>query len=156
MSDLVIDHQFSNQCLQVPTEALFEAEVGLGQEIETAPQTTFAQAQCGCDIQWTSGMSHAPTYLSDIIVERLEEVPEVAAIMIGRSGEIYHVWSMIEPWNHEVRKSVYSAQKELLKMLKGFELDFYVVPLEEGTDPSVMVTQIPTVFQRASGRQRAI
>ena len=68
---------------------------------------------------------------------------------MGRSGDVYHVWTMIDEWTVSGRKAVYAAQKELLVKLKGFDLDFYVVALDDGGSPEGLVSDIRPVFQRA-------
>jgi hypothetical protein len=130
----------------VQTKALFETHVGLGQEVQSEPQTTFLQRESDL---WLTGMAKVPDNISDVIVNKLQEIAHVKAVLMGRSGEVYHVWTMIDQWNVAGRKAVYTAQKELLLKLKGFDLDFYVVALDNDESPKDMVSDIPTVFQRA-------
>lgn len=112
-------------------------------ETRSAPQTTFAEQDL-----WFSGMAKVPENISDVIVNRLREIPNVQAVLMGRSGEVYHVWTMIRNWTAVHRRTVYTAQKELLSKLKGFDLDFYVVRLDEGVTPHTLVSDIPLVFPR--------
>lgn len=124
--------------------AHYETRVGLGQEAESDSHTTVVE-----DMLWFTGMTKAPENISDVIVNRLREIAHVKAVLMGRSGEVYHVWTMIDEWTIGGRKAVYAAQKELLAKLKGFDLDFYVVPLDNGESPDTLVSEIPTIFQRA-------
>ena len=95
-------------------------------------------------------MAKVPDHISDVLVKRLTEIPNVKAIRMGRSGDVYHVWTMIRNWTAADRKQVYAAQKELLSKLNGFDLDFYVVKLDATTHPDELVSDIPTVFPVAS------
>lgn len=121
-----------------------EANFGHEQEAESEPRAVLVE-----DSLWFSGMAKVPENISDIIVNKLREMDHVKAVLMGRSGEVYHVWTMIDEWTIAGRKAVYAAQKELLAKLKGFDLDFYVVPLDDGGSPEELVSDIPTVFQRA-------
>lgn len=96
------------------------------------------------------GMAKVAENISDVIVKRLTELPNVKAIRMGRSGDVYHVWTMVENWTAADRKAVYAAQRDLLCRLTGFELDFYVVKLDANTSPDELVSDIPTVFPLAS------
>jgi len=97
-----------------------------------------------------SGMTRAPQDISDVIVHRLRELSNVKAVLMGRSGEVYHVWTMIENWTAADRKVVYAVQKELLSALNGFDLDFYVVKLDANVTPEELVSDIPMVYSRTS------
>jgi len=99
---------------------------------------------------WFSGMTKVPENISDVVVGRLEAIPHVKAVLMGRSGEVYHIWTMIDDWTVSGRRAVYAAQRELLARLGGFELDFYVVAIDEGESPESVVSDIPTVFRRAT------
>jgi hypothetical protein len=121
-------------------EASFGNEQGAERELQTV---------LGEDKLWFSGMAKVPENISDVIVNRLQGIAHVKAVLMGRSGEVYHVWTMIDEWTLAGRKAVYAAQKELLAKLKGFDLDFYVVPLDDGESPEGLVSDIPTIFQRA-------
>jgi hypothetical protein len=124
--------------------AFFETKVSLGEEVRSDLKTTFPEENW-----WFTGMAKASENISDVVVKRLKAIPHVKAILMGRSGDIYHVWTMIDEWTIGGRKAVYAAQKELLLKLKGFDLDFYVVALDDGGSPGGLVSEIPTVFQRA-------
>jgi hypothetical protein len=126
--------------------ALFQTKVGLGQEARSDPQTTIIEDR---DKWWFTGMAKVPENISDVLVNRLREIAHVRAVLMGRSGEVYHVWTMIDEWTVLGRKAVYAAQRELLAKLKGFDIDFYVVPIDEGESPEALVSAIPKVFQRA-------
>ena len=126
----------------IPTH--FETRVGLGQQAESDSQTTVVE-----DSLWFTGMAKVPENISDVIVNRLRAIGHVNAVLMGRSGEVYHIWTMIDDWTVAGRKAVYAAQKELLAKLGGFDIDFYVVPLDDGGSPKELVSEIPTVFQRA-------
>ena len=93
-------------------------------------------------------MAKVPDNISDVIVQRLSEISNVQAVLMGRSGDVYHVWSMIRNWTAIDRRAVYAAQKDLLVKLNGFDLDFYVVRLDESVTPDALVSDIPLVFQR--------
>lgn len=95
---------------------------------------------------WFSGMAKVSQTISDVIVKKLTEISNVKAIRMGRSGDIYHVWTLIQNWTAADRKNVYAAQKELLIRLNGFDLDFYVVKLDANTTPDELVSDIPAVF----------
>jgi hypothetical protein len=121
------------------------ATISAEAETRTDPQTTFVEHDL-----WFSGMAKVAENISDVIVNRLREISNVQAVLMGRSGEVYHVWTMIRNWTAMDRRAVYGAQKELLTKLNGFDLDFYVVRLDEGVTPDALVSDIPLVFQRAS------
>lgn len=95
---------------------------------------------------WFSGMAKVSQDISGVIVKKLTENPNVKAIRMGRSGDVYHVWTMIQDWTAKDRKAVYAAQKDLLTKLKLFDLDFYVVKLDANISPDEMVSDIPMVF----------
>lgn len=122
------------------------AETNFNSEHETESD---AQVIFVAENLWFSGMAKVPENISDVIVDRLRLIAHVKAVLMGRSGDVYHVWTMIDEWTVAGRKAVYAAQKELLAKLKGFDLDFYVVPLDDGGSPEGLVSDIPTVFQRA-------
>jgi hypothetical protein len=125
---------------------LSDSNVRLEEESESAPHTTFAH-----DSDWLfPGMVSVPQDIRDVIVNQLRDVPHVKAILMGRSGEVHHVWTMLDEWTAMARKAVYAAQKDLLLKLKGFELDFYVVSLDEGEDPQALVSEIPVVWPRTA------
>lgn len=128
--------------LVIPTSP--EADFGQENEEEREPKAVLTE-----DRWWFSGMTKVPQSISDVIVGKLKEMPHVQAVLVGRSGEVYHVWTMIADWTVAGRRAVYAAQKELLAKLSGFELDFYVVPLDEGESPAGLVSDIPIVWQRA-------
>jgi hypothetical protein len=148
MSNSVLDPDYANEgTLFIPApDSLIETEVGLGQEVTSDTRTTPTSSD---SIWWASGMTKVPENISDVIVDRLREFTHVRAILMGRSGTVHHVWTMIDDWTHSGRKAVYGAQRELLKKLKGFDLDFYVVALDEGMKPEELVSDIPVVFRRA-------
>lgn len=75
-------------------------------ETRSAPQTTFAEHDL-----WFSGMAKVPENISDVIVNRLREISNVQAVLMGRSGEVYHVWTMIRDWTATDRRAVYAAQR---------------------------------------------
>jgi len=121
-----------------------QANFNLEQDAESELRTIFVENNW-----WFSGMAKVPENLSDVIVNRLKEIAHVKAVLMGRSGEVYHVWTMVDEWTVPGRKAVYAAQRELLAKLKGFDLDFYVVALDNGESPEGLVSDIPVVFQRA-------
>jgi hypothetical protein len=146
--DAVHDHDFASKgTVFIPTlESVIKTEVGLGQEVRSDSRTVTTSSE---SIHWISGMTKVPENISDVIVNRLQELTQVKAVLMGRSGEIYHVWTMIDDWTRGGRKAVYAAQRELLQKLRGFDLDFYVVPLDSGMKPEELVSGIPIVFPRA-------
>jgi hypothetical protein len=148
MSGSVLDPDFVNEgTVFIPApDSLIETEVGLGQEVRSDTRIT---TNLSDSIWWASGMTKVPENISDVIVNRLQELTHVKAILMGRSGEVYHVWTMIDDWTQSGRKAVYTAQRELLAKLKGFDLDFYVVALDGGSKPEELVSDIPVVFRRA-------
>ncbi len=101
-------------------EAIFNHEPSADNELQTVLVG---------DKLWFSGMAKVPENISDVIVNRLREISHVKVVLMGQSGDVYHVWTMIDEWTAGGRKAVYAAQRELLAKLKGFEIDFYVVPL---------------------------
>lgn len=123
-----------------------EATMSAEGEARSDQQTAFTEER---DL-WFSGMAKVPDRISDVLVKRLTEIPNVKAIRMGRSGDVYHVWTMILRWTAADRKEVYAAQKELLSKLNGFDLDFYVVNLDATTSPDELVSDIPIVFPVAS------
>lgn len=98
--------------------------------------------------QWVPGMATVQKTVSDVIVERLQKIEHVSAILMGRSGDVYHVWTMITNWTSAGRKAVYAAQRELVKSLEGLNLDFYVVAADHNEMPNDLVSGIPVVFER--------
>jgi hypothetical protein len=147
MSNSILDPDYASEgkVFIPPPESLIETKV-VGPEVRSDSCTTTILMD---SIWWASGMTKVPQNISDVIVNRLQEFPHVKAILMGRSGDVYHVWTMIDEWTPSGRRAVYGAQKELLKKLKGFDLDFYVVALDEGTNPKDLVSDIPVVFPRA-------
>lgn len=143
MSSSVHDHlDFPGEgrvSLPLPLEATISAQA----ETRSDLQTTFVEHDL-----WFSGMAKVPDNISDVIVQRLSEISNVQAVLMGRSGDVYHVWSMIRNWTAIDRRAVYAAQKDLLVKLNGFDLDFYVVRLDESVTPDALVSDIPLVFQR--------
>jgi len=137
-----IDFPTSRQFL-VPQQG--NANVLLDGEGQSEPGIAFVCGQVDF-----AGMAKAPQNISDVIVNRLSEIAHAKAVLMGKSGDVYHVWTMIDEWTLDGRKAVYAAQKELLLKLSGFDLDFYVVPIEEGVSPSELVSDIPVVFERAA------
>lgn len=115
-------------------------------ECKGEPQTTLA-----FDGRWNfSGMVRVPENISDVIVNRISKIAHVKAILMGRSGDVHHVWTMMNVWSAAERRAVYEAQKDLLTKLKGFELDFYVVGAEEDENPRELVSDIPIIWERAA------
>jgi hypothetical protein len=144
MAALVLDLEYPDPSGRFISPPL-EVTVGLGQEVQSGPQITFVET-----LSWFSAMTKVPENISDVIWKRLEEIAHVDAVLMGRSGDVYHVWVMTNEWNPASRKSVYAAQKELLIKLKGFDIDFYLVPLDKGARPEDLVSGIPIVFKRAA------
>jgi hypothetical protein len=93
-------------------------------------------------------MVKAAETMSCFITDRLKEIDHVQAVLIGRSGDVHHVWVMTKEWTSAGRKEIYAAQRDLLKKLNGFEMDFYVVPFEPGMKPGDFVSDIPVMYQR--------
>lgn len=94
------------------------------------------------------GMRCLPTTVSDFIVEKFKVNPNIRAVLVGESNEIHHVWVLLEKWTQEQRKAVYAVQRDILQKVRGFNFDFYVVDIPEGTNPSEMVSGIPLVYQK--------
>lgn len=140
-------HDFDYSMGRVLLPPFLKATISLEANGRSESQTAFVDVD---DVLWFSGMAKAPENISDVIVNRLKKVDHVKAILMGRSGDVYHVWTMIDDWSAAGRKAVYSAQKELLTLLNGFELDFYVVPIDESAQPGAIVSDIPMVFRATS------
>jgi len=99
---------------------------------------------------WFSGMTRVPQTVSDLVKAQLETLPHVRAVLMGCSGEVHHVWVLIDDWTQTGRKAVYSAQKDLVAKLRGFDLDFYVVAADSGEEPAELVSDIPVIFKRTA------
>jgi hypothetical protein len=96
-----------------------------------------------------SGMSNTALPVSDFVWKSLAKLDQVQAVMAGESGDVLHVWVMIDEWTPQARKPVYAIQKTIMKQLEGLNFDFYVVDLPEHSSPEEMVSDIPLVFKRA-------
>lgn len=96
-----------------------------------------------------SGMTKTAETLSEIVSKKFSTLDNVKAVLAGESDGVLHVWVMINDWTPEARKEVYAIQKQLLKQLRGFNFDFYVIDLPEGTQPEDSVSGIPVIFNRA-------
>lgn len=96
-----------------------------------------------------SGMSKPAVPVSKFVSESFAKLLTVKAVLAGESGDILHIWVMIDEWTPAARKNVYTIQKEIMKQLEGLQFDFYVIDLPKGTAPGEMVSDIPVVFQRA-------
>jgi hypothetical protein len=96
-----------------------------------------------------SGMTKTPETLSEIVSKNFSALDNVQAVLAGESDDVLHVWVMIRDWTPEARKKVYAIQKHLLKQMRGFNFDFYVIDLPEGTQPEDSVSGIPLIFNRA-------
>lgn len=132
---------FSRAVRRPDIAPLFGVMIGGEGEILSDTQTQFTDHDL-----WFSGMQNAPDNISDVIVTRLAKIPNVHAIRMGRSGDVYHIWTMIGNWTATDRKDVYAAQRDLLNKLQGFDLDFYVVKLDANASPDELVSDIPMVF----------
>ena len=96
-----------------------------------------------------SGMAKTAVPVSNFVAESFSVLENVQAVLAGESGEILHVWIMIDEWNPEARKQVYAIQKTIMKQLAGLHFDFYVIDLPHDTTPADMVSDIPIIFNRA-------
>ena len=96
-----------------------------------------------------SGMSRTAVPVSTFVAKSFSALNNVQAVLAGESGDVLHVWVMINKWTPIARKQVYSVQKIVLKQLEGLHFDFYVVDLPRGTRPQEMVSDIPVIFNRA-------
>ena len=96
-----------------------------------------------------SGMAKTPQTLSDFVAKNFSALANVQAVLAGESGDVLHVWVMIRDWTPEARKEIYAIQRRVLKQLRGFNFDFYVIDLLEGTKPEESVSGIPVIFNRA-------
>lgn len=96
-----------------------------------------------------TGMTKTPKTLSDIVAKHFSVLDNVQAVLAGESDDVLHVWVMIQDWTPDARREVYAIQKQLLKRLRGFNFDFYVIDLPEGTRPEDSVSGIPLIFNRA-------
>jgi hypothetical protein len=134
-------HDFDFSMGRVFLPPFLNATLSAEADSRSESRTSFAEEDL-----WFSGMAKVPENISDVIVNKLKQVDHVKAILMGRSGDVYHIWTLIDEWSASARKNVYGAQKELLRMLSGFELDFYVVPLDECAQPGAMVSDIPQIF----------
>lgn len=115
-------------------------------ECQSEPQMAFV-----FDGPWRfSGMGRVPENISDVIVDRISKIAHVKAILMGRSGDVHHVWTLLDIWSAAERRTVYEAQKDLLTMLNGFDLDFYVVDAEGSENLRELVSDIPIVWERAA------
>jgi len=96
-----------------------------------------------------TGMAKTAQTLSSIVSNHFSELPSVQAVLAGESDDVLHVWVMIRDWTPDARKEVYAVQKTILRRLRGFNFDFYVIDLPEGTQPEDSVSGIPVIFNRA-------
>lgn len=136
---------------QTPDPILVEMPICIiGQRNQELPQVDLK-------LQGTNWDSLPPTFPSlfpaarhmvDLIVEALGNVPQVRRVLIGRSGEVYHVWTLTDKWTAESRRQIYDTQLGLLDDLRGFLLDFYVIRLDANDDVDSVAAGIPVVFDR--------
>ena len=96
-----------------------------------------------------TGMPKATVTVSKFVAEKFSAVKNVQAVLAGVSGDVLHIWVMIDEWTPDVRKQVYTVQQLVMKQLEGLFFDFYVVDLPDGMSPKEMVSDIPLIFNRA-------
>ena len=94
-------------------------------------------------------MAKTAVSVNDFIANSFSTLSNVQAVLAGESGDVLHVWIMIDEWDPQVRKQVYAIQKTIMKQLGGLHFDFYVIDLPHGTSPLDMVSDIPVIFNRA-------
>lgn len=103
----------------------------------------------GRSISESSTMGTVPVSLAEYLTDRFSAIDNVRALMVGESDDIHHVWVLLDEWTSEHRKAIYAVQRDILRRMSGFNLDFYVVDIPAGTSPREMVSGIPIVYQRA-------
>jgi|ERR1035438_9132087 hypothetical protein len=96
-----------------------------------------------------SGMSKTALSVSAFVAKSFSALGNVQAVLAGESGDILHVWIMIDDWTPGDRKVVYAVQRQVMRQLQGLSFDFYVIDLPHGTRPQEMVSDIPVIFNRA-------
>jgi hypothetical protein len=96
-----------------------------------------------------SGMTKTAVPVTNFVAKSFSVLDNVQAVLAGESGDVLHVWIMIDRWTPEARKEVYAIQKTIMKQLEGLHFDFYVVDLPHDTNPVDMVSDIPVIFNRA-------
>jgi len=101
------------------------------------------------ELESFTGMTKTAETLTDIVSKNFAALDNVQAVLAGESDDVLHVWIMVRDWTPEARKEVYAVQKSILKRLRGFNFDFYVIDLPEGTRPEDSVSGIPLIFNRA-------
>lgn len=99
-----------------------------------------------------TGMARTAVPVSEFVAKTFATLVNVQAVLAGQSGDVLHVWILIDDWIPEVRMQVYALQKTIMKQLEGLHFDFYVVDLPHGTGPQEMVSDIPVIFNRAQQR----
>ena len=52
--------------------------------------------------------------ISDYIAQRFKALANVRAVLVGQSGEVYHVWIMLDAWTTDHRKAIYAIQRDIL------------------------------------------
>ena len=99
--------------------------------------------------QQFSKMHRVVETIADYIAQRFKVLANVRAVLVGKSGEVHHVWIMLNDWTAGHRKAVYAIQRDILSKLGDLNLDFYVIDIPEGVRPDEMVSGIPRhLFQR--------
>jgi hypothetical protein len=141
-----IDYIEASPSIRVESVYVGVAHIPVSREME-------AQAISQCDNFYSlismSGMSETPVPVSKFVAECFSRLVNVQSVLAGHSDDVLHVWIMIDEWDPEVRKKVYSIQKQVMKDLEGLHFDFYVIDIPDGTQPEEMVTGIPVIFNRA-------
>lgn len=90
----------------------------------------------------------APKEMADVIVEHLEPLEHVRCVMLGRSGSVYHAWVVTQKWTAEARREIYARQQLILDVLRGFEIDFYLLRLDAGERADGLSWGLPAIYEK--------
>jgi hypothetical protein len=85
------------------------------------------------NLEVTFGQNHSNELFS-IIKHYLAQENSVEKILFLKKGDIFHIWSAMSNYhNPEVRKSIYSKERDLMNFLSraNFHFDFFLVEPDE-------------------------
>ena len=68
-------------------------------------------------------------------------VPEVQAVFAAlRDDRVLHVWTIVPEYDRAVFRSVYAAEKGIIRQFEDLDFDFNVLP-SHGRDPRTVLSE---------------
>ena len=65
--------------------------------------------------------------MESFISERISAIPEVEEVILSSEDKPINIWIIVNKLDRDVRKKFYDVRDNILKVLKGFRIEFYVV-----------------------------